>query len=47
MVNEMYLGDGVYAVWDGFYITLDLRQQDNSRIALDGEVLQMLDKFRA
>jgi len=30
MNNERYLGDGVYAVWDGYNIILDLRAQDSS-----------------
>ena len=44
---ETYLGDGVYAVFDGWHIWLDLRNQDQSRIALNPDVLRALDIFRA
>jgi len=43
-----YLGDGVYASYDGFHIWLDLRGQDSTtRIALDWQVLRELDRFKA
>ncbi len=45
--RERYLGDGVYATFDGFSVTLDLRGQDNTtRIVLEPEVLDALVKFR-
>jgi len=48
---EDYLGDGVYATWDGWSITLDLRAQlptsPVTTIALEPEVLEALDRFRA
>ena len=40
-----YLGDGVYASFDGFAIVLDLRQLDDSRIALESEVLDALIEY--
>ena len=44
---ETYLGDGVYAAFDGWHIVLDLRgQDDTTRIALEPEVLAQLIKFR-
>ena len=44
---EMYLGDGVYASFDGHYIVLDLRAQDNTtRIAMEPFVLDALDSYR-
>lgn len=44
---ERYLGDGVYARFDGYSIWLDLRGQDNyTKIALEPEVLSALDEFR-
>jgi len=43
--NEDYLGDGVYASFDGFAITLDLRGQDLSRIVLEPQVLKSLNNF--
>ena len=43
---ERYLGDGVYATSDGYYITLDLRGQDNfTKIALEPQVLEALIEF--
>lgn len=48
---EDYLGDGVYATYDGFYIVLDLRAQvmpgqEMVQIALEPSVLDSLDSFR-
>lgn len=44
---EAYLGDGVYATWDGFHIWLDLRGQDSfTRIALEADVFQNLIDFK-
>lgn len=41
--HDVYLGDGVYASWDGFHVWLDLRAQDNTtRIALDPYVRRNL-----
>lgn len=49
--REMYLGDGVYASYDGYHIVLDLRGQKMpghplTQIALDPEVLDTFDHFR-
>ena len=47
MKIEDYLGDGVYASFDGYHIVLDLRAQDDfTKIALEPSVLDALDKFR-
>lgn len=46
-VPEVYLGDGVYASYDGYHIVLDLRAQGSDRIAMEPEVLHELDKFRS
>lgn len=47
---EDYLGDGVYASFDGYTITLDLRAQEPTlpitRIALEPPVLDALLRFR-
>ena len=41
--KERYLGDGVYASFDGFMITLDLRGQDDfTKIALEPDVIEAL-----
>ena len=44
---ETYLGDGVYASFDGYHIVLDLRDQDShTRIALEPNVMESLKKFK-
>lgn len=44
--KERYLGDGVYAVFDGQRIVLDLRGQDSTtKIVLEPEVFDELNKF--
>lgn len=46
MLDETYLGDGVYAVFDGWHIVLDLRAQDSTtKIALEPAVLARLNEF--
>ena len=46
-IEDRYLGDGVYASFDGYQIWLDTRaQQPVNRIALDGLVLSSLEQFR-
>lgn len=48
LIEDCYLGDGVYASWDGYQIWLDLRGQDSTtRIALDAEVYTRLLEFVA
>ncbi|RKZ86752.1 MAG: hypothetical protein DRQ39_05330 [Gammaproteobacteria bacterium] len=43
---EDYLGDGVYATFDGYAITLDLRGQDcTTVIVLDPEVVKRFINF--
>lgn len=44
---ERYLGDGVYASFDGYHIVLDLRGQDNTtRIALEPRTCLELVKYK-
>ncbi len=46
-VIEEYLGDGVYATFDGYYITLDLRaQNDYTKVALEPQVFDALIRFK-
>lgn len=46
MMHKTYLGDGVYATFDGYAIILDLRGQDNTtRIYLEPAVMKSLHKF--
>lgn len=43
---EAYLGDGVYAVYDGYNITLDLREQEGGiEIVLEPFVYDALVHF--
>lgn len=48
MKMHAYLGDSVYAEWDGYYIVLRLNdpQNDSSKIALNPDVLNDLVEFR-
>jgi hypothetical protein len=45
--NEVYLGDAVYASFDGYQIWLRTRDGGNQRIALDPTVLTAFDQYRA
>lgn len=45
MIEDTYLGDGVYASFDGYAITLDLRNQDKSKIYLEPQVFAQLIRF--
>ena len=46
LIKDSYLGDGVYASFDGFNIILDLRAQDSTTfIALEPEVIQRLIEY--
>lgn len=48
MMEDEYLGDGVYASFDGYHIVLDLRRGDSTtRIALGPQVLEALDHYKA
>jgi len=45
-IEDRYLGDGVYASFDGWHLVLDLRGQDNTtRIALEPAVLEALNQY--
>jgi hypothetical protein len=45
--HDEYLGDGVYASFDGYHILLDLRGQDDStRIALEPPVFEALLRYK-
>ncbi len=47
ILDDRYLGDGVYASHDGYRIVLDLRgQDDTTRISLDPQVQEALARFR-
>ena len=45
-MDDRYLGDGVYASFDGYHIILDLRGQDSTtRIGLEPSVLAELNQY--
>lgn len=45
--EERYIGDGVYASYDGYHVILDLRAQDSTtRIALEPPVFDALLRYR-
>lgn len=47
-IEDIYLGDGVYASFDGYHVVLDLRAQDSTtRIALEPAVLDALTAYVA
>ena len=44
-MEDRYLGDGVYASFDGYHVWLDLRAQNDTKIALESAVLVALIKY--
>jgi hypothetical protein len=40
--NSIYLGDGVYASYDGYHINLAVNHHTNNVVALDPEVFKAL-----
>ena len=47
IIEDRYLGDGVYASFDGYQIWVDTRAQEPvSRIALEPGVMQSLERFQ-
>jgi hypothetical protein len=48
IIEDDYLGDGVYASFDGWHIVLDLRGQDTvTKISLEPNVLNSLIRYRS
>ena len=45
--NEKYLGDAVYASFDGFHIWLRAGDGNNNRIALDPAVFKALVEYHS
>ena len=46
-MDDQYLGDGVYASFDGYHVILDLRGQDSTtKIFMDKEVLDALFRYK-
>ena len=46
-MKERYLGDGVYASFDGFHVWLATNQWDNKVVALDPDVWKALCDYVA
>jgi len=47
LIDDRYLGDGVYASFDGYHIVLDTRAQPGRNvIALEPSVMKELDRFQ-
>jgi hypothetical protein len=47
LIPDTYLGDGIYASFDGYQIWLDTRAQDPvHKIALEPSTMEALDVFR-
>lgn len=47
LIDDAYLGDGVYASFDGYSVWLDLRGLDSTtKIAMEPYVMVALDHFR-
>ena len=47
LIDDRYLGDGVYVSFDGYHLWLDLRAQDPAcRVALEPAVLEQMDQYR-
>lgn len=47
IIEDTYLGDGVYASFDGYHIVLDLRGQDSTtRISLEPVALKNLNEYQ-
>jgi hypothetical protein len=47
IIQDRYLGDGVYASFDGWHVWLDLRGSGDSRklIALEPTVMEALQRY--
>lgn len=43
--QQTYLGDGVYASYDGYQIWLAVNHEDNIVVAIDPRVMYMLVQF--
>ena len=47
IIADKYLGDGVYASFDGYYIVLDLRGQDTTtKIVMEPKVVGAFKRYQ-
>ena len=44
-IGDLYLGDGVYASFDGYQIWLAVNDHTNKVVALDNDVMKNLIKY--
>ena len=44
-MEDRYLGDGVYASYDGYHINLAVNHHTNHVVALDSSVMENLKKY--
>ncbi len=43
---QMYLGDGVYANYDGYHVVLELKEQESApKIFLDPDVIKAMGDY--
>jgi len=47
MDTNRYLGDGVYASWDGYHVWLAVNEHTNKVVALDDHVMAALVVYLA
>lgn len=45
MENPKYLGDGVYASFDGYHVNLAVNNHKNHVVALEPEVVESLKQY--
>ena len=45
MAYEKYIGDGVYASFDGYHINLAVNQHENHVVALEPDVVDALKEY--
>lgn len=46
LIDDRYLGDGVYASFDGYHIWLDTRAQGTCKIALEPYVIAQFEQYK-
>lgn len=45
LIEPRYLGDGVYASFDGYHVNLAVNHHENHVVALEPEVIDSLNKY--
>jgi len=44
-INSTYLGDGVYASFDGYHVNLAVNHHENHAVALEPDVIKNLEEY--